>query len=104
MLIPCFVAIPTAYIYPSLQQLDGGILVGEDMKQKSVCLERYKRKVEEEHGQRSEVDLERENECGICMESNTKIALPDCNHSMCLKCYREWYGHCCSCLQVFLHL
>ncbi|KAH9550257.1 hypothetical protein CY35_10G062900 [Sphagnum magellanicum] len=78
-----------AYIYPSLQQLDGGILVGEDMKQKSVCLERYKRKVEEEHGHRSEVDLEREIECGICMESNTKIALPDCNHTMCLKCYRE---------------
>jgi hypothetical protein len=97
MLIPCFVAIPTAYIYPSLQQLDGGILVGEDMKQKSVCLERYKRKVEEEHGHRSEVDLERENECGICMESNTKIALPDCNHTMCLKCYREWRARSQSC-------
>ncbi|CAK9859644.1 unnamed protein product [Sphagnum jensenii] len=86
-----------AYIYPSLQQLDGGILVGEDMKQKSVCLERYKRKVEEEHGHRSEVDLERENECGICMESNTKIALPDCNHTMCLKCYREWRARSHSC-------
>ncbi len=64
----------------------------EDMKQKSICQEHYKKKVEEEHDHMSEVDLERENECGICMESNTKIALPDCSHAMCLKCYREWYG------------
>lgn len=64
----------------------------EDMKQKAVCQERYKKKVDEERGNMSELDLEREQECGICMETNTKIALPDCNHAMCLKCYREWYS------------
>jgi len=86
-----------AYIYPSLQQLDGGISAMEDMKQKSICQEHYKKKVEEEHDHMSEVDLERENECGICMESNTKIALPDCSHAMCLKCYREWRTRSQSC-------
>jgi hypothetical protein len=26
------------------------------------------------------------------MEMNSKIVLPNCNHAMCLKCYREWYS------------
>lgn len=39
----------------------------------------------------SDVDIEREDECGICMELNSKIVLPSCNHAMCLKCYRQWY-------------
>ncbi|XP_024374177.1 E3 ubiquitin-protein ligase AIRP2 [Physcomitrium patens] len=86
-----------SYIYPSLQQLQGGITEMEDMKQKAVCQERYKKKVDEERGLMSELDLEREQECGICMETNTKIALPDCNHAMCLKCYREWHARSQSC-------
>ncbi|KAL0363328.1 UNVERIFIED_CONTAM: E3 ubiquitin-protein ligase AIRP2 [Sesamum calycinum] len=59
-------------------------------KQKAVCMERYRRKDEEEHRRCSELDIEREEECGICMEMNSKIVLPNCNHAMCLKCYREW--------------
>lgn len=61
------------------------------MKQKALCVERYKKKSDEERGHMSDLDLEREQECGICMETNNKIALPDCNHAMCIKCYREWY-------------
>ncbi|GER53044.1 RING/U-box superfamily protein [Striga asiatica] len=57
---------------------------------KALCLERYRRKDEEEHKQCSEVESEREEECGICMEMKSKIVLPNCNHAMCLKCYREW--------------
>lgn len=79
-----------AYIYPSLQQLPGGITELEDMKQKAQCMERYKKKADEERGRLSELDQERELECGICMETNNKIALPACNHAMCIKCYREW--------------
>lgn len=37
------------------------------------------------------LDLERENECGICLESCTKIVLPNCCHAMCINCYRDWY-------------
>ena len=54
-------------------------------------MERYRRRDGEEHRQHADVDIEREEECGICMEMNSKIVLPNCNHAMCLKCYREWY-------------
>lgn len=63
----------------------------EDKKQKAVCIERYRKRDDEERRQLSEMDVEREEECGICMEMNSKIVLPNCNHAMCIKCYREWY-------------
>jgi len=81
----------SAVIYPSLLQLQKGVTDTEDKKQKAVCLERYRKRDEEEHRQPSDIDIEREEECGICMEMNSKIVLPDCNHVMCLKCYHEWY-------------
>ncbi|KAL1829723.1 E3 ubiquitin-protein ligase AIRP2 isoform X1 [Daucus carota subsp. sativus] len=84
-------------IYPSLVQLERGVTDTEDKKQKAVCVERYKRRDDEEHWQRSDVDIEREEECGICMETNCKIVLPNCHHAMCLKCYREWRTRSKSC-------
>ncbi|KAB5560587.1 hypothetical protein DKX38_005544 [Salix brachista] len=78
-----------AVIYPSLLQLQRGVTDTEDKKQKAVCMERYRRRDDEEHRQHADVDIEREEECGICMEMNSKIVLPNCNHAMCLKCYRE---------------
>lgn len=54
-------------------------------------MERYRRRDDEDYRQHTDVDIEREEECGICMEMNSKIVLPNCNHAMCLKCYREWY-------------
>ncbi|KAL9329331.1 hypothetical protein ACSQ67_004334 [Phaseolus vulgaris] len=80
-----------AVIYPSLLQLQKGITDTEDKKQKAVCMERYRRRDDEDYRQCSDIDIEREDECGICMDMNTKIVLPNCNHAMCLKCYREWY-------------
>ena len=38
----------------------------------------------------SNVDLEREDECGICLEPCTKMVLPNCCHEMCINCYRDW--------------
>ncbi|MBA0587464.1 hypothetical protein Gorai_000592 [Gossypium raimondii] len=55
-------------------------------------MERYRRNDDKEYRQLIDVDVEREEECGICMELNGKIVLPNCNHAMCLKCYREWYS------------
>ncbi|KEH36534.1 RING zinc finger protein [Medicago truncatula] len=81
-----------AVIYPSLLQLEKGVTDAEDKKQKVVCMERYRRREDEEHKQFSDIDFEREEECGICMEMNSKIVLPNCNHVMCLKCYHEWYS------------
>ncbi|KAH9748645.1 RING-type domain-containing protein [Citrus sinensis] len=79
-----------AIIYPSLLQLQRGVTDTEDKKQKAVYMERYRRRDDEEQRQYTDADIEREEECGICMETNSKIVLPNCNHAMCLKCYREW--------------
>ncbi|XP_061349384.1 E3 ubiquitin-protein ligase AIRP2-like isoform X2 [Gastrolobium bilobum] len=77
-------------IYPSLLQLQKGVTDNEDKRQKAVCMERYRRRDDEEYRQSSDIDFERDDECGICLEMNSKIVLPNCNHAMCLKCYREW--------------
>ncbi|EFH53808.1 protein binding protein [Arabidopsis lyrata subsp. lyrata] len=45
----------------------------------------------------SEIDIEREEECGICMEMNNMVVLPNCTHSLCIKCYRDWHGRSESC-------
>ncbi|GLJ49110.1 hypothetical protein SUGI_1036040 [Cryptomeria japonica] len=89
-----------AVIFPSLLQLEGGIKKhGRSCihKQKAVYMERYKKKVDEERGQLSALDLEWEEECGICMETNSKIVLPNCNHAMCMKYYQEWHARAQSC-------
>ncbi|CAN4084040.1 unnamed protein product [Withania somnifera] len=86
-----------AVIYPSLLQLERGVTDSEDKKQKAACLERYRRRDDEDYRQFSDSDIEREEECGICMEMNSKIVLPKCNHVMCLKCYREWRSRSQSC-------
>ncbi|XP_041023010.1 E3 ubiquitin-protein ligase AIRP2-like [Juglans microcarpa x Juglans regia] len=77
-------------IFPSLMQLQRGITDVEDRKQREICAAKYKRKYETDKGKLSEIDLEREEECGICMEMNGKVVLPICNHSMCIKCYQNW--------------
>ncbi|KAK9681933.1 hypothetical protein RND81_10G037900 [Saponaria officinalis] len=84
-------------IYPSLMQLESGVSDTEDKKQKAVCMERYHKRDEEEYMQFSDTDTETEEECGICMENYRKIMLPNCNHVMCLKCYREWRSRSQSC-------
>ncbi|GAB2232989.1 hypothetical protein Droror1_Dr00002202 [Drosera rotundifolia] len=86
-----------AVIYPSLLQLQGGVSDSEERKQKEIVMERYRKKDEEEGNPQTDVDIEREEECGICMEPNSKILLPNCNHVMCLKCYRDWRSRSQSC-------
>ncbi|GAA0161925.1 hypothetical protein LIER_39323 [Lithospermum erythrorhizon] len=86
-----------AVIYPSLMQLQSGVTDSEDKKQKEVCQERFRRIDDGKCTQCSESDLEREHECGICMEMNSKIVLPNCSHAMCSKCYREWRSRSQSC-------
>ncbi|ESQ42494.1 hypothetical protein EUTSA_v10014521mg [Eutrema salsugineum] len=83
-----------AVIFPSLLQLQRGITELEDRKQKEVCSMRYRKKDETE---KSEIEIEREEECGICMEMNSMVVLPNCTHSLCLKCYRDWRERSQSC-------
>lgn len=84
-------------IFPSLLQLQGGITDIEDRKQKELCSAKYQRYDEMNKGKLSEIDMEREEECGICLEMNTKVVLPDCNHSLCMKCYTNWRARSQSC-------
>ncbi|XP_028764341.1 E3 ubiquitin-protein ligase AIRP2-like [Neltuma alba] len=84
-------------IFPSLLQLHRGITDVEDRKQKEICASKYKSKPVVRKGKHSEIDMEREEECGICMEVNSKIVLPTCNHSMCMECYRDWHARSQSC-------
>ncbi|EHA8586705.1 E3 ubiquitin-protein ligase AIRP2 [Cocos nucifera] len=86
-----------AVIFPSLLQLQRGITDMDDKKQKAVCMERYRKRDDDERKQLSVIDAEREEECGICMEMNSKIVLPNCSHAMCMKCYREWNARSRSC-------
>jgi hypothetical protein len=81
-----------AVIFPSLLQLQRGITDMEDKKQKAVCMERYTRRDGDETSSLSDADAEREEECGICMEMNSKVVLPNCTHAMCLRCYQDWYA------------
>eukprot|EP00262_Sarcandra_glabra_P005178 TRINITY_DN1651_c0_g1_i1.p1 TRINITY_DN1651_c0_g1~~TRINITY_DN1651_c0_g1_i1.p1 ORF type:complete len:243 (+),score=28.25 TRINITY_DN1651_c0_g1_i1:303-1031(+) len=86
-----------AVIFPSLLQLQKGVTDVEDRKQREVCMEKYKKKDVEEKGKLSELDIEREEECGICMEMNSKVVLPNCNHALCMRCYRDWRARSQSC-------
>ncbi|XP_050940215.1 E3 ubiquitin-protein ligase AIRP2 isoform X2 [Cucumis melo] len=84
-------------IFPSLVQLQRGITDIEERKQREVYAAKYRRTDPLNKGKISEIDMEREEECGICMELNTKVVLPNCNHSMCMKCYRSWRTRSQSC-------
>jgi hypothetical protein len=61
-------------------------------KQKAVCMEHFRRRDEDERNSLSDIDVEREEECGICLEMNNKVVLPNCTHAMCLRCYQDWYA------------
>lgn len=84
-------------IFPSLLQLQSGITEVEDRKQRTLCATKYRRRDEMDKGKVSEIEIEREEECGICMEIDTKVVLPTCSHSLCMKCYRNWRSRSQSC-------
>lgn len=85
-----------AIIYPILQQLESS-LIERDLKGKGRCKDIVSRRRMEDWKRLSGKDVEREDECGICMETCTKMVLPNCSHAMCIKCYRDWYKRSESC-------
>ncbi|RLN38633.1 zinc finger CCCH domain-containing protein 69-like [Panicum miliaceum] len=80
-------------IFPSLLQLPSGITELDDRKQRRLCLKKFRSRDEE----LSEVDTERELECGICLEVNRKVVLPDCAHTLCMRCFEDWNAKSKSC-------
>ncbi|CAH9077698.1 unnamed protein product [Cuscuta epithymum] len=45
----------------------------------------------------ADFDRDREAECGICLETCTKMVLPNCCHSLCMNCYKDWNTRSESC-------
>ncbi|KAL5544004.1 hypothetical protein UlMin_007788 [Ulmus minor] len=78
-------------ILPSLQRLYGDSSELDISQDKSHNLEIVVRKRYEDK------DLEREDECGICLEPCTKMVLPNCCHAMCINCYHDWNTRSESC-------
>ncbi|BAT74315.1 E3 ubiquitin-protein ligase AIRP2-like isoform X1 [Vigna umbellata] len=81
-----------AIILPSLQRLHGSMEKLNICKSGHSSIESssYGKKLIEGDAKPIHVDLEREDECGICLEPCTKMVLPNCCHAMCIKCYRKW--------------
>lgn len=84
-------------IFPSLLQLQRGITELDDRKQKELCCKRYRRRDMSERSEFMKLEEEIEEECGICMEINNKVVLPNCCHSLCFKCYQDWSSRSQSC-------
>ncbi|KAI4323882.1 hypothetical protein L6164_023456 [Bauhinia variegata] len=80
---------PPAVILPSLQWLNSSLEKLEISKEGQSSVEGPVKRIEGD-GRFSNADLEREDECGICLEPCTKMVLPNCCHAMCIKCYRKW--------------
>ncbi|CAL9131372.1 unnamed protein product [Musa acuminata var. zebrina] len=85
-----------AIIYPSLRQLESN-LVERARSKKGRAEEVVVRKRMEHWKKFFDRELDRDDECGICMEVCTKMVLPNCNHAMCIKCYRDWNVRSQSC-------
>ncbi|CAL5372913.1 unnamed protein product [Camellia sinensis] len=79
-----------AVILPSLQRLHGNT---SELEMNQVLDHDFEMIIEkrlEEKRKHSDIDLEREDECGICLEPCTKMVLPNCCHAMCINCYHDW--------------
>ncbi|KAF2301759.1 hypothetical protein P3X46_017617 [Hevea brasiliensis] len=84
-------------ILPSLQRLHSNLEELEDVKEGHLGMESLGKKRVERDIRLANVDIEREDECGICLEPCTKMVLPNCCHAMCIKCYRNWNTRSESC-------
>ncbi|RZB96159.1 E3 ubiquitin-protein ligase AIRP2 isoform B [Glycine soja] len=88
-----------AVILPSLERLLGSLEKLDICKKSHSSIDgiSYGKKMMEGDGKLINIDLEREDECGICLEPCTKMVLPNCCHAMCIKCYRKWNTRSESC-------
>ncbi|OIV97491.1 hypothetical protein TanjilG_11015 [Lupinus angustifolius] len=89
-----------AVILPSLERLHGSLGKLEISEEEHSRIEegssRCKKMIEGD-GKLNNVDFQRDDECGICLEPCTKMVLPNCCHDMCIRCYRKWNTRSQSC-------
>lgn len=86
-----------AIILPSLQRLHGDLVVVDDARERTCSLRNIGKNRLEGGTGFTNFHLEREDECGICLEPCTKMVLPNCCHAMCINCYRDWNTRSESC-------
>lgn len=86
----CNLLFLAAVIYPSLRQLEGEFIELEDNDLRSQSMEVLTRTRGDGRMKLSDNDLEKEEECGICMENCTRMLLPSCGHTMCNSCFHDW--------------
>ncbi|CAK9171558.1 unnamed protein product [Ilex paraguariensis] len=79
-----------AVILPSLQRLHDNASKLEIYQDEGQGWEMVVRKKLNDERKHSNSDMERDDECGICLEPCTKMVLPKCCHAMCINCYRDW--------------
>ncbi|CAL1359908.1 unnamed protein product [Linum trigynum] len=84
-------------ILPSLQRLHSSLDEMELEGFSTIDSLRIKNVDADHHDKLISIDLEREDECGICLEPCTKMVLPNCCHAMCIKCYQNWNTRSESC-------
>ncbi|KAL2547159.1 RING/U-box superfamily protein [Forsythia ovata] len=86
-----------AVILPSLQRIHNDFVELDSSNDNNHGLKRISKKRLEGDSGFTNVDAERDDECGICLEPCTKMVLPDCCHAMCINCYRDWNTRSESC-------
>lgn len=86
-----------AVILPSLRRLHTDLVELDNGKEENSRMKKIGQKRLEREESFANVDLEREDECGICLEPCTKMVLPNCCHAMCINCYRDWNTRSESC-------
>lgn len=86
-----------AVILPSLRRLHNDLVELDNGREESAATKVISQQRLERDEVFSNVDLEREDECGICLEPCTKMVLPNCCHAMCINCYRDWNTRSESC-------
>lgn len=80
-----------AIILPSLRRLHDDLVEQEGKKgMNRIQLGKKNKVVSKQRSKIFDGELDREEECGICLEPCTKMVLPNCCHSMCINCYRDW--------------
>ncbi|KAL2234434.1 UNVERIFIED_CONTAM: E3 ubiquitin-protein ligase AIRP2 [Sesamum indicum] len=79
-----------AVILPSLEHLYDTSLELDTYQNELHGHDTIVRKKPEDDNKLFDVDMEREDECGICLDRCTKMVLPNCCHAMCINCYRDW--------------
>ncbi|GAA0183871.1 hypothetical protein LIER_31210 [Lithospermum erythrorhizon] len=79
-----------AVILPSLQRLHCDLRELKNSDDEYSNFKSINKKKIKGNESFTNLDMQRENECGICLEPCTKMVLPNSCHAMCINCYRDW--------------